>query len=210
MVNVAVVGAIDEQIEELLKSAGMRPSALDLAGLANLAQPTAAQPTVIVLDLRDGKSIPPAVAGLRQRHPTTGVVIVVQALEPALLLDAVRAGVNEVVAAPLTRDSLEVAVSRVAGQQRVAETGQVFGFIGAKGGVGTTTAAVNVAASLAAVAKDGRVLLIDLHQGGGDAAVFLDGGPKNADNDRHAPARPARRHLTHDSRNTGVLDADGV
>jgi pilus assembly protein CpaE len=40
--------------------------------------------------------------------------------------------------------------------------------------VGTTTVAVNVAASLAeAVSKGERVLLVDLQQGGGDATVFV-------------------------------------
>ena len=49
---------------------------------------------------------------------------------------------------------------------------QVFAFIGAKGGVGTTTTAVNVATALTKLSK-GPTLLVDLHLAYGDAAVFL-------------------------------------
>jgi pilus assembly protein CpaE len=102
------------------------------------------------------------------------VVIVTAALDPALLLDAMRAGVNEVVTEPLSQENLTAAIARVARQRAGAEAGQSFAFVGAKGGVGTTTVAVNVAASLGGVvAKGERVLLVDLHQGGGDAGVFV-------------------------------------
>ena len=50
--------------------------------------------------------------------------------------------------------------------------GPVFAFVGAKGGVGTTTTAVNVATALAKLSK-GPTLLVDLHLAYGDAAVFL-------------------------------------
>jgi pilus assembly protein CpaE len=174
MTNVTVVGATDRQLDDLLRSGGMRTSALGVAGLADLARSSSPQPDVLVLDVRGGNGIPPDLAGLRRQHPTTGVVIVTTALEPALLLDAMRAGVNEVVAEPLTQENLSLAIGRVARQRPGAEPGQSFAFIGAKGGVGTTTVAVNVAASLGSVVPKGeRVLLVDLHQGGGDAGVFV-------------------------------------
>jgi pilus assembly protein CpaE len=49
--------------------------------------------------------------------------------------------------------------------------------VGAKGGVGTTTLAVNVAATLAKAAKDGT-LLIDLATPYGDAAAYLGAEPR--------------------------------
>jgi pilus assembly protein CpaE len=51
-------------------------------------------------------------------------------------------------------------------------SGEAFAFIGAKGGVGATTVAVNVATALAKLGGGGT-LLIDLHVAHGDAAVFL-------------------------------------
>jgi pilus assembly protein CpaE len=53
----------------------------------------------------------------------------------------------------------------------------VFAFLGAKGGVGTTTLAVNVATALAQ-SRVGRVLFADLHPAYGDAALFFGAEPK--------------------------------
>ena len=53
----------------------------------------------------------------------------------------------------------------------------MFAFVGAKGGVGTTTTAVNVATALTKLAK-GPTLLVDLHLAYGDAAVFLGADPR--------------------------------
>lgn len=173
MLSVTVVGATDQQLEDLVRGGGMRPTIVGLDALAALGLPSAAQPDVVLVDVRDG-AVPSELAVLRRQHPTTGVVVVAAALEPALLLDAMRVGVNEVVAEPLSLEGLREAINRVAGQKASADPGHSYAFIGAKGGVGTTTVAVNVAAALGALASNpDRVLLIDLQQGGGDATVFV-------------------------------------
>ena len=53
----------------------------------------------------------------------------------------------------------------------------MFAIVGAKGGVGSTTVAVNLATSMTIVAKE-PALLIDLHHAYGDAAVFLGVDPR--------------------------------
>jgi pilus assembly protein CpaE len=59
-----------------------------------------------------------------------------------------------------------------------APQGQVLAFVGAKGGVGTTTLAVNVAAALAA-RRPGQVLLADLHVAAhGDTALLMGVEPR--------------------------------
>jgi pilus assembly protein CpaE len=82
-----------------------------------------------------------------------------------------------VVAEPLSQPELAAAIGRVVGQKVVADPGQVFGFIGAKGGVGTTTVAVNIATCLGGIVKPGRALLLDMHQGG-DSAIFVGAEPR--------------------------------
>ena len=57
------------------------------------------------------------------------------------------------------------------------QAGQVFAFVGAKGGVGTTTVSVNTATMLARAAK-ADVLVIDLHLAHGDAALLLGVEPR--------------------------------
>jgi pilus assembly protein CpaE len=178
VINVALVGSRDRQLDELLRSAGMQTVAIDSAKLSSFASHGARQPDVIVLDLRGGAGLPQAVAAITRQHPATGVVIVATALDPGMLLEAMRAGVNEVVSDPVTQADLESAIARVIGQRTMAQVGQVFGFVGAKGGVGTTTVAVNVATVLGTFAKPAGALLVDLHCALGDAAVFLGAEPR--------------------------------
>jgi pilus assembly protein CpaE len=155
----------------------MRVTLLKIEELAALAQPTAPQPSLVIVDLRDRTTLPPTVAMLRRQHPTTGVVIVAAALEPALMLDAMRAGVTEFVTAPLTAAELQASIRRVTTHAAPTVGGDVLAFLGAKGGVGTTTVAVNVAAALAQQTA-GSTLLVDLHLAYGDAAVFLGTEPR--------------------------------
>jgi len=91
------------------------------------------------------------------------------------MLEGMRAGIRECVAEPLSEDSLETAIARVAAD-RFSE-GSVFAFVGAKGGVGTTTVAVNVAVELSRIAPK-QTLLVDLHMSNGDAGVFLGEEPR--------------------------------
>jgi pilus assembly protein CpaE len=107
-----------------------------------------------------------------------GVVIVASQLDPAMMLEAMRAGVSEFVTDPVTGPDLKSAVDRVAGQHAAPTApGQILAFLGAKGGVGTTTLAVNVAAALAT--EHTQVLMADLHvTGHGDAALLFGVEPR--------------------------------
>jgi pilus assembly protein CpaE len=168
-ISVTIVGSQDRILEERLKSAGMRPTNVGIAGLAALAHPSNNPPDVVVLDLRARTEIPPILGSLKRQHPDTGLIIVASALDPAVMLEAMRAGVTECVT-EIERGDLEAAVSRLVSQRISPVAGEVFVFVGAKGGVGTTTAAVNIATVLS---KVGTTLVVDLHLAGGDAGLFL-------------------------------------
>jgi len=170
--NAHLVGSTDRHIEELLHTCGVRTTVVLADSLSLLASPSAPQPDVVVLDLRNGAPLPEAVAFLRRQHPLTGVLIVASHLDPALMLDAMRAGVNEFLTEPIAPSDLRIALDRVVATRPRPDPGQVFAFVGGKGGIGTTTLAVNVATTLA-TEQSSSVLLIDLHVAYGDAAVFL-------------------------------------
>jgi pilus assembly protein CpaE len=170
---VALVGAVDRQLDELLRASGMKVATLDIGALGAFAGASAQQPDVIVLDVRADGRIPPAVAAIKRQHPATGIVIAASAADPALLLQAMRAGVNELVSDPISQLDLKQAINRVVAQRQTGEIKKIFGFVGAKGGVGTTTIAVNVAAILAANSHKHRTLIMDLHPAGGDAGLLL-------------------------------------
>ena len=176
--HITLVGAADRRPEELLRAAGMHVSSVADSALGVLASPAAKQPDVLLVDLRQSPVVPPLVGLLRRNQPNTGVMIIASVLDPALLVEAMRAGVTEVVAEPFTQEDLESAVNRASAHSVGVELGQVIGFIGAKGGVGTTTVAVNVATMLGPMSKPGKALLMDLHQAGGDAAVFMGVEPR--------------------------------
>ena len=176
-VSVTIVGVRDPNLEESVRSTGLRPVITWVTDLAELAVAGAAQPNVVLVDLRGDGHVPPALSLLKRRHPSTGVVIVASTLDPALMLEAMRAGVNECVTYPIVQSDLDAAMTRVVGKLAEAPSGPVFAFIGAKGGVGTTTTAVNVATALAKLSP-ARALLMDLHLAYGDAAVFLGAEPR--------------------------------
>jgi len=168
-ISVTIVGSQDRVLDERLRAAGMRVTNLGTADLATLAHPSNTPPDVVVLDLRTGTDIPPVLASLKRQHPDTGLIIVASTLDTALMLEAMRAGVTECVT-EIDRGDLEAAINRLVAQRHSPVAGDVFVFVGAKGGVGTTTVAVNTATVLS---KIGTTLVIDLHLAGGDAALFL-------------------------------------
>jgi pilus assembly protein CpaE len=131
---------------------------------------------VVILDIRAAQQLPPALALLRRQQPDLPVLIVAPSLDPTLMLEAMRAGVSEFLAEPLAPADLESAISRLTADRLSSAPGLVLAFLGAKGGVGTTTTAVNVAIAMAQ--KAGHVLFIDLHLSHGDAAVFLGAEPR--------------------------------
>ena len=90
----------------------------------------------------------------------------------ASCLQAMRAGVTECIAEPIAQAEFTAALTRLIGERPTAPAGPVFAFIGAKGGVGTTTLAVNIATTLARLTP-ASALMIDSHLVYGDAAVFL-------------------------------------
>jgi pilus assembly protein CpaE len=175
-VQITIIGSPDRKLEELTRSSGLRPTVASALDLRSLAQPNAPQPDVLVMDVRGHAHIPASLAALKRLHPGTSVMLVASELTPALMLEAMRSGVVECVAEPLTADALGEAISRVIAQRTAPMAGQVFAFIGAKGGMGTTTLAVNAATALARV--QGSALFIDMHQAYGDAAVLLAAEPR--------------------------------
>jgi pilus assembly protein CpaE len=176
--RLVIVESSDRQLSAIARGAGLAvESAVPMGDLALVDRGGA--PDVVVVDLRGEHGMPAAIATLKRRNPHMGVVIVASKLDPALMLEAMRAGVSEFVTEPVTADDLKAAIDRVAVHALpMAGKGSVLAFVGAKGGVGTTTIAVNVAAALAAD-HPGKVLMIDLHVAAhGDAALLLGVEPR--------------------------------
>lgn len=167
----------DPQLVQLVRETGLPCVVMSVDALNGLAAAGAKQPAVLIIDLREDGQIPSALPALKRQHPATGVLLVAAQLEPGLLLEAMRAGVNEFVTSPVNVTELQAAIKRLMGNLATTIRGEIYAFVGAKGGVGATTVAVNTATSLGKLTPD-STLLIDLNAACGDAAVFLGAEPR--------------------------------
>ena len=175
--NVSVLAGTDRQLPDLLRACGAQVTSIEIDVLKALAEPAVRQPDVIVVDARDRSTMPAELAVIKRQHPATGILVVLPRLDGTLVLDAMRSGANECVADPITREELNGALARIAAQRPARRRGDVFAVIGAKGGVGATTVAVNVATMLNKL-HPASTLLTDLHLTYGDAAIFLGAEPR--------------------------------
>src|SRR5918994_1574285 len=149
-------------------------------------------PDLVVVDIRsDASSGMAAIERLRASSPTLGIFAVAAAAEPDLILQAMRAGANEFFpwnaaegsqAARATEESFHGAVRRSAARREAASAGAkppcvTIAFLGAKGGAGTTTVAVNCGVELARLTKRPTVV-VDLKSCLGEVALFLGVRPR--------------------------------
>jgi pilus assembly protein CpaE len=166
----------DERLPEIFKGCGLKATRLTEAEARTLGK-TADAPAVLVLDVRPHHQLAPWVSEVQKKQPGLAIVVIVSTLDARFILEAMRAGIKECLPEPITPQALDEAVRRlVVGEQR-ERAGQVVAFVGAKGGVGTTTLAVNTAAALAKTAGS-PPLLIDLHVARGDAALLMGAEPR--------------------------------
>ncbi|MYX75063.1 MULTISPECIES: AAA family ATPase [unclassified Streptomyces] len=164
---------------------GDSTSLLDtLAGLA--AESLDELPEVVLVHERIGPV--PALELIREvalRFPAVGVVLVTADASPGLYSAAMDSGARGLVGLPLSYEELAQRVQAAAGwsvgvRRHLGQGAEVFtgpgGTVvtvsGAKGGVGTTVVAVQLA--LAANASGHSVALVDLDLQSGDVASYLD------------------------------------
>lgn len=103
-------------------------------------------------------------------------------VNPEILLQTLRMGVKEFLPQPIKEADVRAALAKIrdrgettpsiiaGGQQR---KGEIIDVIGSKGGVGTTTVAVNLATTLAEMDREKSVALIDMNLLFGEVPLFL-------------------------------------
>jgi pilus assembly protein CpaE len=112
---------------------------------------------------------------------TTGEVFLVSRnSDPALLLQAMRTGVNEFFSQPIKREEVLEALVRLKEKREKSKgpepvrLGKLIEVVGSKGGVGTTTIATNLAVSLTEKESVQSVALVDMNLLFGDVPLFLE------------------------------------
>jgi len=149
-------------------------------------------PDLIVLDddcvkLKDGAS---SVERMSRQYPSVPVVVISSSEDAEHVRQYMRSGARDYLSLALNAAEMLVALqtvvesernrsarSAVAGlSERTTQMCRVMAFMSAKGGVGKTTIAVNIASALAGQGK--RVLFIDFDLQFGDASLFLNIEPR--------------------------------
>lgn len=175
--TVTLLGPIERDLVGALRERGFVVNDSDLGVVIASHVAGTRGPDVFVVDIRALPGLPREVVSLKRHFPQSGVVILAKALDPNAMLDAMRMGVSEWVPEPLVLDDLESAIRRVARPVLGTVAGRAFAVLGGKGGVGSTTVAVNLAAALHRASGE-PTLLVDLHMAHGDASVFLGVEPR--------------------------------
>ena len=99
--------------------------------------------------------------------------------DPEILIEAIRAGIKEFFPQPINKEDVRNALIKVKEEKgetndgKAVHKGKIINVFGSKGGVGTTTIAVNLAASLATREDSSSVALIDLKPVFGEVSTIL-------------------------------------
>jgi len=175
--KIAVVSPNKIQLNEIgkLLQAASHVAMLIEGGNASLRQAAEQEaPDLMLVDAACGDLDALAqVEYVTSHHPRIAVVLLCNGASPDFLIRAMRAGVIEVLPAPVTLLELEAALNRVASKQRglaPRAAGKLFAFIACKGGSGATFLATSLGFQLA---ETKSVLLIDLNLQFGDALSFV-------------------------------------
>ncbi|MFF5333119.1 CpaE family protein [Streptomyces sp. NPDC013181] len=181
------VGSLLGQLPDAEPAAPLGDSTSLLDTLALLAAESLDElPEVVLVHERIGPV--PALELIREvalRFPAVGVVLVTADASPGLYSAAMDAGARGLVGLPLSYEELAQRVQAAAGwstgvrrhlgagaEVLTGPGGTVVAVCGAKGGVGTTVTAVQLA--LASAASGHTVALVDLDLQSGDVASYLD------------------------------------
>ena len=112
----------------------------------------------------------------------TKVFLTSRFIKPEVLIEAMRAGVKEFFSQPLKAEEVKAALLKLLDKQlgqairkpeEQGKQGRIISVIGSKGGVGTTTVAVNLATCLRDIDREKSVALIDMNLVFGEVPLFL-------------------------------------
>ena len=189
---VLLVASTDEHFREMIReNLGNIPNSKVVAEYQDVAQnlyirvlqdlerhPHAA----LILDLAtDPEAVLKALEKVKQAAPDLYVMVSNYHADGETVISALRSGANDFLMQPLKRTEFRDAITRLERAPRRAASGEsklgkVYTFVGTKGGVGTTSIAVNFAAVLAQ--RKQNTVLLDLDWIANDVAMQVGASPQ--------------------------------
>lgn len=144
------------------------------------------KPDLLIIELnKDYESHLNKINFFLDKTEDTEIFIVSEKSDPEILIKALRLGIKEFFPFPLQPNAIEDALNRFKERQAKSEQkkhgtpGKILSVVGSKGGVGTTTIAVNLATTIASRQKTPSVALLDMNIIFGEIPIFLDMSPKH-------------------------------
>ncbi len=155
-------------------------------GTEATVQLSESRPNLVMLSVEDPAARALAtLEALQQLSPDTPVIAYSSTTTPALIRQAMRAGARDYLTKPIQADALHEAAQTVLLQEEQRQLarwdgvapatarGTVIAVAGAKGGIGKTTIATNLAIALRTLTQQ-EVAIVDADAQFGDVAVMLD------------------------------------
>jgi len=139
---------------------------------------TAPTPNLILLESRsEPKQLLEQLAQLAEYcDPTSKVVVIGHYNDVGLYRELIRSGISEYVIAPISMADIVSVISSIFVDPEAEPIGRSLAFIGAKGGVGSSTIAHNVAWTMSSLFKS-EVVVADLDLAFGTANINFDQDP---------------------------------
>jgi pilus assembly protein CpaE len=139
------------------------------------------QADVLVYELGDSADLDFEVIQADMENARVRHVLLVSAdTSREILMGAIRLGVREFLTPPLDAAQVHAALAKIQsmddkqGETHKSRQGRIINVLGSKGGVGTTTIAVNLAMALTTGKQRSSVALVDMNTLFGDIPLFLD------------------------------------
>lgn len=150
-----------------------------------LSKKAANQPDLIIYEIDPGKEKDlQAVEDIIGTNESAEVFITAGSIDTSTLMRLMRIGAKEFIMQPVNPADVSRALNLFKERRTLSrknsneESGQIISILGGKGGVGTTTVAVNLAISLKTVEKNRKIVLLDMNTLFGEIPLFLEVAPK--------------------------------
>jgi pilus assembly protein CpaE len=143
------------------------------------------KPDLLIYELgKDAEKDIAMIHSLLDENAVGEVFLTCEIPEPKILMQAIRIGVNEFFPQPIESEEIKKALELFKTRRKesmpavASKNGHIITAFGSKGGVGTTTIAVNLAVAMAQKDNHKSVALIDMNTLFGEIPLFLEVSPK--------------------------------
>ncbi len=161
----------------------------DIEGIRFRESQSAEMANLVIMDLAENpEETFTAIRDMGKMANAPEIFLTAPMPDSAVLLEAMRSGAKEFLAQPIQEPEVQRAIARYwerASTQKdksqgEKKAGSLMALFGGKGGVGTTSIAVNLAAALRQLPSNPSVILVDVNQHGGDLPLYLDLQPNHS------------------------------